>query len=603
MKKLLSILGASTMVISAPLSVVSCKKQKVTTGDEFDYVELLNQFLAEITLIFEKQIQKSFSEYIWINQDQLPEDMTIESIRAANENNDFQNHESDFYQKMLSLIRPIIPVEQINQEINESIVNDVNYNPILIDKSTPLKNGVEIQEISFIDKTKAVTIGVKFSALVFYKDARGEKTSQTITANVSFNIFEDSETAITAKEMDDAYIELINKDLANQWTFFSDSGNLENTSAAIGSGEFITEQFSKELEVLNEINKNVSVVFEDLKMVVNNKMIVNSARFEPFFNWQNKDERWKTFYKALSNDFSAEKEFLENILNNGDWIQPINLVLMNKDKEKWDPLANASYELYTKKDNNSSTYINQYNLAYNLSKNKQINKVIQLQNSDFDLDLKGDFNSIALFGINVNDLKFKIGIDDFDFSSQTIIARQKTTKNNTMELYNYFMTQAYNFQKSFINLQETPNLEVKKTAYLKVPKEWDLDSMRNKRILYNYEMDQQLVLANTMSSYINNDLEFSTSIFLDKYNYKKNKYNKYIWINDKNDLFFLDKDVWGEEAMNQIIFTTYYFSDSANNNLSFDMRQVIENTNWYWDDEEDLLFTLTNVDSSFKFEK
>ncbi|AXK51759.1 lipoprotein [Spiroplasma alleghenense] len=603
MKKLLSILGASTMVISAPLSVVSCKKQKVTTGDEFDYVELLNQFLAEITLIFEKQIQKSFSEYIWINQDQLPEDMTIESIRAANENNDFQNHESDFYQKMLSSIRPIIPVEQINQEINESIVNDVNYNPILIDKSTPLKNGVEIQEISFIDKTKAVTIGVKFSALVFYKDARGEKTSQTITTRVSFNIFEDSETAITAKEIDDAYIELINKDLANQWTFFSDSGNLENTSASIGNGEFITEQFSKELEVLNEINKNVSVIFDDLKMVVNNNMIVNSARFEPAFNQERKDERWKTLYKAFFNDSSAEKEFLENILNNGDWVEPKNLILKDKDKKKWDENAKKSYELYTKKDNNSSTYINQYNLAYNLSENKQINKVIQSQNSDFYLDLKEDFNSIALFGINVNNLKFKIEIDNFDFSSQTIIARQKTTKKNTMELYNDFMTQAYNFQKSFINLQETPNFQVKKTCFLKVPKEWDLDSMRNKRILYNYELDQQLVLANTISNSFNKDLEFSTSIFHNQYNSKKDKYSKYIWINDKNDLFFLDNDPFGREAMNKIIFTTYYFSDSANNNLSFDMNHYIYNTGWGWLDEEGMVWTLTNVDSAFKFEE
>ncbi|AXK51727.1 hypothetical protein [Spiroplasma alleghenense] len=586
MKKLLSIFAASTLIISAPLSVISCKKQKITTGDEFDFVEILRQFISEVTLVFETEIQKAFSDYAWMEEENLPEVLTIENIRSAKENGDFENHESEFYQQLLKLINPLIPVNKINEELMNSVVNDVNYNPVLLDKSTPLKNGIDIEEIVFIDKTDAITIGLQLSSLVFYKDEKGEKSSEVISTKFAFNIFESDDMALDAKEIDDAYIKLLNETIANDIIFESNSGNLENTATLINTGTLIREDLVNKLDSLNTIEGNEAVIISnDLKLVANNEMFVDSSRFSSKVS--SSSENKKLYRDAMAGDLGSEEEFLKNIINWSDWVKPNAFFQRNTDTSNFEENALKSYQLWEEKNPTTSTYVNQYNLSYNLSIKKQLQKVIKSQNSQFLIDLEKDYKTIALFGINVNDAKFKIGSSIFDFSNQTIIAKQRTTKENTIELYNDFMISAYNFQKSFLDSEKIGD---KYQMNLEVPKEWDLETMKNQKITYDKEIEQQLMTANEKANSFKGDLEFSNIVTSTSAESKQdgiNINNTHIWINDNGDLWFLRE--LSITAMYGAMFKSYYFStkfcDSLNLNIINDLRtmKIPENSYEYKD--------------------
>ncbi|WP_338972126.1 hypothetical protein [Spiroplasma endosymbiont of Panorpa germanica] len=56
MKKLISILAATSLVVAAPLSVAACGKKPPKIDDEYDYTTLLNNLVELCQQIFEKNM-------------------------------------------------------------------------------------------------------------------------------------------------------------------------------------------------------------------------------------------------------------------------------------------------------------------------------------------------------------------------------------------------------------------------------------------------------------------------------------------------------------------------------------------------------------------
>ncbi|WP_338972117.1 lipoprotein [Spiroplasma endosymbiont of Panorpa germanica] len=113
MKKLMSILAATSLIVSAPLSVVACKSKKEDKND-FDYTQLINDFLALSRLIFSEQMSKDLGEYFFLDIEKVQEmEIDFEPLwnlvssqdgdthRLDTSSGEFKNLQSFFNQKLI----------------------------------------------------------------------------------------------------------------------------------------------------------------------------------------------------------------------------------------------------------------------------------------------------------------------------------------------------------------------------------------------------------------------------------------------------------------------------------------------------------------------
>ncbi|AXK51755.1 lipoprotein [Spiroplasma alleghenense] len=572
MKKLLSILGATSLVVSAPLSVVACKKKvNPNIGDEFDYSQLINDFVQEVTVIIETQIQAAFYDYRWMSDEQISlYDLSIQEIIENRE--DFNNPQSDFYKKIEKLIIQVIPIQKINDEIAVLIAENINYNPILIDKRSPLKDGIVIDSFKLeIKNEKNISLTTEFLSSVWFKNKQGENDFNNVKSKTTITVFEEEELVDWAKKLEENYLEMINVISANDFVFRSDKGNLENTAQAIPDNSQIINDIKSKISSMEFGTKYIS---DRLKLNVNQDCIIDASRFSngSFGDHQQSPSRnYEILMKAYKGSEKDEQKILKEIKKKGSL--PIENFFI-------DPVIDKYYlEMILATNlnpNEISENINQYNLTSNYLKNKILSKIVKSQNSKFEINLKNDNNTIALFGTEVSGVEFELEGENYQLIDQTIVLKQITTKKNTFELFSDFVEDAYHWEKEFVSMNSDPD---DATFNLIMPKSWNKLEIIGKQLSYPEYCDE-LLQANEKANLWLENFDLTPKITKRVVETSDSKWVEppFMYINKEGYLFIYDKPISGQGLETNILRVFFYSSGKKTSKTNYNWGYHIHKT-------------------------
>ncbi|AHI54327.1 hypothetical protein SSABA_v1c09290 [Spiroplasma sabaudiense Ar-1343] len=83
MKKLLSILASTTMVVSAPLSVVACGDGTGKQDKDWDFDSTAIDLKREIRRFYQASLTRDFQDYFFTNQEDIEKENIFESISLS----------------------------------------------------------------------------------------------------------------------------------------------------------------------------------------------------------------------------------------------------------------------------------------------------------------------------------------------------------------------------------------------------------------------------------------------------------------------------------------------------------------------------------------
>ncbi|AXK51760.1 lipoprotein [Spiroplasma alleghenense] len=526
MKKLLSILGATSLVVSAPLSVVACKKKvNPNIDDEFDYDKLMRDFIDNITIIFNTEIQNQFSDYNFISEDELPDNLSYLEIVENQDQFQKGNKGGNVYNKVMDWVSSLIPIEQINSSIQNEISSDINYKPILIDSGSPLKSGIFAEEIDLLVQKDAITISSKISSSISLKGKNQEIINEPISTVVSINVFEDNGDNLLeqAKELEENYKKLINSKNANYFRFSSDSGNLSQTALEIEDNQIIINNLKEQIQTLS--TDEVLINEKNLQLEVINNSIINAAGSAKsnteYFSGEYRFGFFPTFIKAIRGVDEAEKTLLENIKGNDpEWIDYSTPILYKEMNEK------------IKQGAQISRWVNQYALIKN-SKKTGFKNLLFNSKSEFSIDKEKDANTLAVFGTKISGIKFQLRDSEFILDDKYIFIRQEITRKNTLEYYNDFIEQAWEFHKVFLDPFLKPDGAT--IFNIQTPKTWKKEDFVGKTFNARDFPTNDILYANSEANAINSDFNFS----LKAVQWENSRLMKFdeIYINKVGELF------------------------------------------------------------------
>ncbi|AXK51719.1 lipoprotein [Spiroplasma alleghenense] len=456
MKKLLSILGVATLVVSAPLSVVSCKKQKVTNENEFDYEALKNNLFEATQQIFNSTLKNDFDNYFFVSQDGGDNgvdypfgDKGIDWFITNEEKiTNLDSNESLEVQKDIS---EIINWDKLEEEINSEILSNVNYKPILVDGKTPLKDGYTIEDIRVVSNDGKdsvaiyVTIGANF---YFLNEKQEQQVERLIDFKTSITITENKLDAISLNEIKNNYVDTLNSvENANSFEIKSDKGNLRKTAESINEKHSSNEVFNQFKNIIGEIKfKDELVSFDDNFIIETNKKdtvdaVVYFSRVTD--TWLNSNsECMKTIQSALRGNKSDELKLIEELSSNDSKWKP-NYVYQTIGNIKE---LSAQYKDF-------SEIWNSFNLEFNLM-NKSKTFKNSLNNSNFKLNPNEERNYIALFRSTISSVKFTYKGKTYDLPDEQIVVKQRPKSENTKVLYKQFITDSFHFQQQFFGYND-----------------------------------------------------------------------------------------------------------------------------------------------------
>ncbi|AXK51434.1 hypothetical protein [Spiroplasma alleghenense] len=473
MKKILKILAATSMIVVAPLNVISCKSEPEII-DEYDYTTTINSFIEETNSIFKISIWEAFLPYTWISEEEgIPGGFSIQDLLTHE--SDFQDKDSLYFKLVSEQVYKVLPTAEISSKLIDNVTNNVNYKPVLLDSGTPLKDGIEIESIKLYQKGENLSVFFGFESQVYFKDRLGKKSSQKITANTTVNIFAKKSGAQKAQLISDDYDKLVNKTNANKYSLISDNGRQDEVAETIKKDEDFKTQLKADVETLKNNNSNIEeIYYSDMELKVSRNSIINASRYKTESLIGEFDERVETLNKALTGDETARETFLRNAINDetGDWIRPI--IDSHYEKKVLDEAI--------AKDPNISRSVNQYNLSNNLEENLTIKNYLESQKSDFKIDENLDNLTIGIYGIQVSDIYFKIEGQFYELPKKIIFVRQKTSFPNTKKLYEDFIETSLTYQRKFYNLDRFPYNEdyINQSYWLRLPKDEKYFIMGNK---------------------------------------------------------------------------------------------------------------------------
>ncbi|WP_338971959.1 hypothetical protein [Spiroplasma endosymbiont of Panorpa germanica] len=458
MKKLFSILATSSLVVSAPLTVISCKKEEIT--ETIDYNYLINEFVAETAIIFQSQIYESFIPWNWMSDKNLPPSLSMDEIRENAD--DLEDQSSSFYKKVSNLIYSIIPSNEINKNLSENLASDIKYSPIVIDKGTPLKNGIKIKSLQGESKGRNFTLFIEISTDIFYLDSSGLRTSQNIETFTSINILEVPNVLEAGKKINERFNDILyGADHANEYSFESDKGNLENTSNRLEKEGIVSKEVMgliNKIDLQTGIDKilNPEMVVNNLKTKVNPNTVLDASRFATksrrdalLGDIDDEIEHYRWVMKGMSGNKALQEEYFNEI--NSDTFRKSALFtdwnVANENDKYEEELLKA-----VEQDPSISKSINPYNLEYNYD-NSALKSALTSYRSLFELEMRSDKRTIALFGANITEVGFKLDDEYYDLPNGMVCYRQKTTFSTTKDLYNAYMEAAYYYQRNLFGLE------------------------------------------------------------------------------------------------------------------------------------------------------
>ncbi|AXK51732.1 lipoprotein [Spiroplasma alleghenense] len=559
MKKLLSILGAATLVVSAPLSVISCKEKGGQLVNDFDYSRVMREFVDNVTSVFKGEISNKFNRYQFFNEEDLPSGLDNKTIIAHKD--EFEKREGKVYDQVVNLISDLIPRDEIDKTIKSEILTNVNYNPVLLDKSTPLKDGIWIDEIDLNPQTVALTLSTKISSNIYLRGKNDEKILEPISTFVTINIFSEKEKEELAKKFDAEYTNLLNIKLANKIEIISNSGNLDKTAAGLSTNLELKKYLKDEIKKLQTSEIEIQDNNITLKAAKNGTIDAGTGMYKNMFD-KYEGEPYQTFLKSVQGEEDAEKILLENITgNDAKWLEVKQFTHDEnaqavEDVEKGLPIAKG---------------LNQYALIYKARTETIFERLVRISKSTFKIDAIKDTQTIAVFATELSGLKFRMYESDFAIAPKDIFVRQKITEDNTLDYFNKFMAAAWNFQKAFLGA--APDSDGDVIFNLQTPETWKKEDFLGKTFTSETFPYEELLKANPEATKADTGFNFSQEIGYNDGLVNEYKREKLVYVSKNADLFFYSNSSTGFIIWNSSVLITSLFPDVIGNgrqpNLQF----------------------------------
>ncbi|WP_338972160.1 hypothetical protein [Spiroplasma endosymbiont of Panorpa germanica] len=523
MKKLLAILATTTFVISAPLSVIACGKKIIPEKDQFDYNRLINEYLAAVNSIFSSEIAAAFEGYQFVSDEDLPKSITFEQIQVNQDQ--FKEKSGPVYEEFLSWVKSVIPTDKINKAIIEDLNSDVNYNPILVDKGTSLKNGIQVNSINVIDKEFALTFDIEIIAGVTMKMENEETRVETISTNSIVNIFDEKALADKAKEAQTEYTDIINNKIANKIEFESDSGDLDKNQYEIDQSSKIMDFVKKSIKFSNT---EIELIDTDMKLETVKNLYQHGGTamsWNDSFSVKTNNLAYQTFIKALKGEEEATETLMKNIQgNDAEWRRTESFL--------FDELALAEEAI--KNGEPAARALNHWGLKYNIRNNGILDRLIGTSKSSFEINLENDKKAIVVFPAEIKGLQFKFNEKHFDLPVQNLFVKQVITYEDTLSYYNDFIKSGFEFNKAFLSIGESE--KGNDIFNLTAPTTWSSRDFVNKTFKWaDFPFDELMFAneeANKWNSKFNAKAEFvyASSLF-----YFSSP--KYIYVRDDGQIF------------------------------------------------------------------
>ncbi|WP_338971965.1 Vmc-like lipoprotein signal peptide domain-containing protein [Spiroplasma endosymbiont of Panorpa germanica] len=469
MKKLLSILSVISISITAPLTVVSCNKKQRIIEDEFDYQELTNDLVSQVQEIYNRNLEEDFLNHKIVTEDQalsVFDFISFENLANQDENPDLKDQNSDFFKNIKNDLNEIINYEKLNSEISESIISDINYKPI-IKNSGKFFQKFELNNLKIITQQSAL-VSVYFTWTGTYEVLTGnndEYASYTADYQGIINIVSEEDVASDLTELNKNIKTKLSQS-ANDFTFISDSGDLEINAKEMDVDEELKKQVGDVIKSAND-NPKYSVDLETAKLKVNNSTaqvgsIANSKfkynlerqdDFDP--DWSpSKPTSWEVDYDYVHPEWW--EELMGPVMKKEEGATESFIDKLTSTDQKW--VDHQIPESVMKKINSNSNItvsepINHFNLIDNL-KGSALEKQIKSSNYEFAIDEKKDFKTIAAYGgefvgtkINFKSLGETVSMD---LENYFVPIKQNTSYGNTQLLYKEFLKAAITFQQDFL---------------------------------------------------------------------------------------------------------------------------------------------------------
>ncbi|AXK51750.1 hypothetical protein [Spiroplasma alleghenense] len=538
MKKLLTILATSTMVISTPLSVVACKKTKTDIDNEFDYQALQQELRNSVQQIFDSNLKNDFDDYFFV--DENGGDNGAEYPFGKNDIVWFRSNQEEISKlnspeskEVQESINKIINWNKVEAEINSLILTNINYKPILVSGKSPLKDGYYIQSLEVKEdlETKDIKVIISIGANFYYLNERQE------TQNDSLNNFKTSITILnkpSAEELNkiknDYQNALNTEENANSFVYTSDKGNLENSSQSINDRNEGKEIYNQIESILDNIDgktkfNNDFLINTNKDDIIDGSVNATSAKwYWEGGNFGNKDAI-ETLKLALRGDEQAEEKFIEECSKNGSTWQVNEAKRFVKNIEE----LSAQY-------NDFAEVFNSFNLNFNLQKSSAFKN--SLKNSNFKLELDDESderNYIALFRANIDDIYFEYSGKKYELPTEQIVIKQLPF-TNTIELYKKFVQDSFDFQKQMLGFndnlvqEDNPNF----FFYINRPDAWK--TIEPTTPIPANEGLEQLLEANPEATKYLVDLDLTINVS-DSAAWSNSPF-KFISFNKNNDLYF-----------------------------------------------------------------
>ncbi|AXK51753.1 hypothetical protein [Spiroplasma alleghenense] len=213
-----------------------------------------------------------------------------------------------------------------------------------------------------------------------------------------------------------------------------------------------------------------------------------------------------------------------------------------------------------------SQWLNQYALIEN-SKSTGFSKLLKNSKSKFILNKEKDANTLAVFGTKISGLKFQLKDSEFGLDDKYIFVRQEITRKNTLEYYNDFIEQAWEFHKIFL---DPSIIENKKTLLnIQTPKTWKKEDFLGKTFNAKDFPTKDILYANSEANSLNSDFDFSlnTIWWFDTYSQKRDLYE--IYINNEGYLYCYNTNKQKDNFIdiNRVVLSVSLFGDMNRENL------------------------------------
>ncbi|AHI54285.1 hypothetical protein SSABA_v1c08860 [Spiroplasma sabaudiense Ar-1343] len=533
MKKLLSILAVTTMVVSAPLSAVACGRNKDRVVDDYDYDLILNELISSVREIVFSNINRDLANYYFIDEEDEPslglDFLTFKNlekiIRDANLENEKEGINikagSEEFNSITDEITNWINWGKIQNEVQNFINSSINYRQVLYDGESPIQNFYSIEEINLkmLDED-LLRLSFAIDLPISFKDKNGNKGFEHFGSNYEINFIGMPDLADELNSIaEQVRKQLITEEIANKFEYISDSADdikVQKGSEKNSNFSEVFDQITSEIKLENE-----SLTIDNSKINLSSKIL--SASGTQTYNvtkvkWED-DEKKDPRVKDVKDYFIRDKISSDELSE-----------LMAKNNSSY--IAIFEPEGF-KDDGVSSDAVSVYGVLYNLGSTTFKNKVAETGTKfEIDPENENDKRVIGVIGMDVGGfyVNYQNPLNEtisFKMPNNYVFCRQKTSFNNTKELFKDFVKVTMEFNKFFYNLDSNdedftwrlnlpPNLPLES---LKFNKKYDIRTYFDELIFSEMDNFKANNPESKIEEYLNGYYLLGTSFEVDEQGY------------------------------------------------------------------------------------